>query len=426
MFKFLLCVLSVFFMSAAGNLSVRAAETEEPVNLYQDNLFGNWWGVRNRLTAVGVDVTVEYKADIWHTAAGGIGRGSNYLGNLDLKFELDNQKLLGIKGNKALIYFLNDHGGKPNANQVGSTQGIDNIEVSTNTTRLYEAWMEQSFFDGKLSVLAGLHDLNSEFMITDMAINFIKPVFQVNQEFAQTGKNGPSIFPNASLAGRVKFLPTDESYVMAAAFDGVPGNPDHPRGTRVEFNKGDGVLVIAEAGLTPAAADQGDGKPNKFALGAWAYTEKFDDLVEVDGAGNPVKQRSRGMYVSSSYQFYHDKAAGHDLGAFFLGGFGDGDTGQVDWFYATGLVGNGWMPTRPDSEVGLGLTQSHNADKYMRSVAAAGNSTDRNEYSLNLYYRDKIYSGISVEPNLQYIINPGTDPAVRNATILGLRFDINF
>ena len=98
--------------------------------------------MRGKLADMGVDVTVEYKADIWHTTSGGIGRGSNYLGSLDLKFALDNQKLLGIKGNRALIYFLNDHGGKPNANQVGSTQGIDNIEVSTNTTRLYEAWIE--------------------------------------------------------------------------------------------------------------------------------------------------------------------------------------------------------------------------------------------------------------------------------------------
>lgn len=341
--------------------------------------------MRGKLADMGVDVTVEYKADIWHTTSGGIGRGSNYLGNLDLKFALDNQKLLGIKGNRALIYFLNDHGGKPNANQVGSTQGIDNIEVSTNTTRLYEAWIEQDFFGDKLSVLLGMHDLNSEFMISDMATNFIKPVFQVNQEFAQTGKNGPSIFPNASVAGRVKYRPTEDGFVMAAAFDGVPGNPDHPRGTRAEFNKGDGGLVIAEAGLTPAAPDQGDARPNKFALGAWMYTEKFDDQIDVDGAGDPVKRRSRGMYLTSSYQFYHDKAAGHDLGAFFLGGVGDGDTGQVDWFYAAGVVGNGWMPTRADSEIGFGVTQSHNGDKYVRSVEAAGNSTERNEYSLNLY-----------------------------------------
>ena len=393
---------------------------------YEDHLLGDVGGLRGELYQSGVDVTVEYKADTWANVSGGIKRGSNYLDNLDVKFALDNEKLLGLKGNRALIYFLDNNGGKPNAHQVGSTQGIDNIEVGANTAKLYEAWMEQSFLDDKVAVLVGLHDLNSEFMVNDMTANFIKPVFQVNQEFAQTGKNGPSIFPNTSVAGRVKYTPSEESYVMAAAFDGVPGNPDHPHGTHIDFNTGDGLLLIAEAGLTPKAPDQGNSTPNKFALGAWMYTSRFDDLVVVDASGNPVKRRSQGLYLLSSYQFFHDKEEGHDLGVFFRGGKGDGNTRQVDWFYAAGLVGNGWMPARPDSEIGAGFTQSHNGDKYVQSVVASGGRADRSEYGLTFYYRDKLCNGISVEPNVEYIINPGSNPAVGDATVLGVRFDVNF
>ena len=142
----------------------------------------------------------------------------------------------------------------------------------------------------------------------------------------------------------------------------------------------------------------------------------------MDSAGDPIKKRSEGVYLLSSYQFYHDKNAGHDLGAFFRAGMGDGDTAQVDWFYATGLVGNGWMPNRPDSEIGLAFTESHNGDKYIQAVGSA----DRAESGVELYYRDVIYPGISVQPDLQYIVNPGTDPAVKNATVVGMRVDINF
>lgn len=345
---------------------------------------------------------------------------------IDVKFELDGQKLFGIKGNKSLVYFINNNGSHPNASQVGSIQGIDNIEVGTDTAKLYELWTEQSFFGETLSVLIGLHDLNSEFMVNDMTANFIKPTFQVNQEFAQSGQNGPSIFPTTSLAGRVKYLPTEESYAMAAVFDGVPGNPSRPHGTHIDLRSRDGLLLIAEAGFTPKAADQGDSAPNKFALGAWMYTKKFDDLLDVDGNGDPVKRRSEGAYLLSSYQFYHDKETRHDLGAFFRGGVGDGDSGQVDWFYATGIVGNGWMPTRPDSEIGLGFTQSHNGEKYMQSVIAASSNADRSEYGLDFYYRDTLCRGVNVQPSVQYIINPGTDTVTKNATIVGVRFDINF
>lgn len=411
--------VTMFFLAFNPAYTYAAEETKAP---YADNLLGNWDGVRSKIADAGVDITIEYKVDFWSNISGGSKRGNNYLDNLDVKFELDGEKLFGIKGNKSLVYFINNNGGKPNAHQVGSVQGIDNIETSTNTAKLYELWMEQGFFD-KFSLLLGLHDLNSEFMINDMTANFIHPTFQVNQEFAQTGKNGPSVFPNTSLAGRIKYTPTEESYMMAAAFDGVPSDPNRPHGTHIDLRARDGLLLIAEAGFTPKAADQEDNAPNKFALGVWTYTKKFDDLVDVDGADNPIKKRSDGAYILSSHQFFHDKNTGHDLGAFIRAGIGDGDTGQVDWFYATGIVGNGWMPTRGDSEIGLGFTQSHNSNKYVQSVSGVA---DNSEYGLDLYYRDKIMSGITVQPDLQYIINPSTDTVTKNATIVGIRFDINF
>lgn len=418
----------IFTLSLISGIALKstAYATEVSTDPYEDNLLAHWGGLRDRLSDAGVDVTVEYKTDVWSNLSGGIKQGNSYLDNLDIKVALDGNKLFGITGNRSLVYFLNNDGSHPNARQVGSMQGIDNIEVRTDTAKLYELWTEQSFLNEKWSVLVGLHDLNSEFMVSDMTANFMKPVFQVNQEFAQTGRNGPSIFPTTSLAGRIKYLPTDESYMMFAVFGGVAGDPNRPHGTHIDLRSRDGLLLIAEAGLTPKTADQGDSTLNKFALGAWAYTKKFDDLVDVDNARNPIKRRSEGMYLLSSYQFYHDTIAGHYLGAFFRAGTGDGNTKQVDWFYATGIVGKGWVPTRFDSEIGFGFTQSHNGDKYMRSVVAAGSSADHDEYGINLYYRDTLYSGIRIEPNVQYIINPGTDPQLGNATVIGVRLDINF
>jgi len=86
-------------------------------------------------------------------------------------------------------------------------------------------------------------------------------------------------------------------------------------------------------------------------------------------------------------------------------------------------VGNGWVPTRPDSEIGVGFTQAHNGDTYLDSVAGVAND---NEYGFELYYRDTLGRGITVQPDFQYIINPGTDTVTDNVTIFGIRFDINF
>ena len=218
-------------------------------------------------------------------------------------------------------------------------------------------------------------------------------------------------------------MPTETTYVSAAAFDGVPGDPNFPHGTHIDLRPRDGLLLVAEAGCTPKAPEGVDGTPNKFAIGGWTYTKKMDDLVDIDGSGNPIKRRMEGVYLLSSYQIYNNKEAGHDLGVFFRAGLADGNTARADWDYETGIVGHGWVPTRPDGEIALGFSQAHNSDKYMQSVSGAA---ERNEYGFELYYRDKLMKGVSIQPDLQYIINPGTNPAVKDATVVGIRLDINF
>jgi porin len=101
----------------------------------------------------------------------------------------------------------------------------------------------------------------------------------------------------------------------------------------------------------------------------------------------------------------------------------DGDTTQVDWDYTAGIVANGWVPTRPEGEIGLGISQAHNGDRYMTAQAGAA---DRNEYSYELYYRDRMCKGVSLQPDAQFVVNPGTDNTTHDALVLGARLDVAF
>jgi porin len=400
---------------AADETQTQIGETQNKTSEFQDRLSGDWNGSRSRWLASGLDVTLEYKADIWSNLSGGIKTGNNYIDNLDIIFDIDGEKMFGIQGNKARVYFINNNGGAPGVKQVGSVQGISNIEVGTNSFKLYEAWVDQSFMDDKLSILLGLHDLNTEFAVSDMSANFIKPVMQVGAEMAISGRNGPNVFPYTGLAARVKVKPSEITYVSVAAFDGVPGNPNHPRGTHISLGHKDGALLIAEAGIVPKMEGD-DGELNKLAIGVWDYTAKQDDLVPAS-----AKSRNAGVYLLGASQFYGDKE-GHKLGAFFRTGFADGDTHQVDWAYEVGLVGNGLISFRKDAEIGTAFTQSHNSDKYMSQNAGS----NRSEYGFDIYYRDTVYPGVTLQPEYQYIVNPGTVSARKNASVIGLRTDLNF
>ncbi|MFZ4126135.1 MAG: carbohydrate porin, partial [Rickettsiales bacterium] len=333
-------------------------------------------------------------------------------------FDVDSEKAFGLANNTININFLNNFGGNPNS-YAGSIEGLSSIETTPSTFKLFEFWTEQSFFEDRASVKVGLYDTNSEFFFTNMSAGFLKPTMETSQEMAQTGQNGLSAFPTTSLGARIKFIPSKDLYVQAAILDGEPGNSDRKRGTHIDFEDDDGTFQIAELGYTPNASDEG--AFNKLAVGAWRYTKKFDDVVDVDDNGDALKKDSRGVYgLASAYLYKCD--TGKTIGAFLRGGVGDGDTGQTDWSYATGLVGDGWIPSRPAGQIGLGFTQAHNGDKHMRAQDAG--TTERSEYGVEVYYSDQLMDGVNIQPDFQYIKHPGTSKTVDDAVALGLRLSV--
>jgi len=142
-----------FWLAGSGALA------DEQRDWQHSTLSGDWGGARSRMSASGLDWEIVYKSSLHFNVSGGLTSGNKYLGNLDVKLAVDGEKAWGWPGATALLYVLNNHGGKINASHVGSAQGVDNIEVATNTTKLYQAWLQQSLLDDRLSVLAGLYDL---------------------------------------------------------------------------------------------------------------------------------------------------------------------------------------------------------------------------------------------------------------------------
>jgi len=85
-------------------------------------------------------------------------------------------------------------------------------------------------------------------------------------------------------------------------------------------------------------------------------------------------------------------------------------------------VSKGLIPYRIDAEIGFAFTQARNSHSYMTANAGA----DRSEYSFNLYYSDEVLPGITLHPELQYIVNPGTISRVKNVLLGGMRVSLNF
>lgn len=420
--RYVLAIAATILFAGAGN-----AEEENP-DWDSTTLTGDWGGLRSDLSQRGVSLGFSHKSDVLANLSGGIARGTAWLGHTEASIDMDLEKLLGWDGTSAYIHYHSQLGSKFNANYVGSFMGVDNIETGTNTAQFYHAWLQKSFADDTLSVLAGLYPVDSEFYVTDTSGLFMQPPYGMANDMAQSGQNGPPVFPLGALAVRVKYTPPGgDYYVQGAVTDGVPGDPGNPQGTHVKLGSGDGMLSIMEFGHTPQEVESSSVGTeqmsfNKTAIGFWRYSTRFDDLVDVDAGSNPIQRPSQGVYflAERTLMVEADHPA-QGLSGFVRLGTASADVHQADWTASLGLQYQGLLAGRDDDIAGIAATLNHASSKY-RLLAGA----DSNEVDFEATYRAQVEPWLAVQPVLQYILHPNMDPALENVWVAGVRMEVTF
>lgn len=370
------------------------------------------------LDAPPVRFEAVYKASVWSGLSGPLRGRAAYLGNFDLKLTLAGEKLYALPGNTVFVHALHDHGSKPNR-RVGAAQGLDNIEVDTSTGKLYQLWMQQQLADDRLSVLAGLYDLNSEFYVTEAAALFVHPALGVGTDMAQSGRNGPSIFPTTSLALRLRVEPFASTYLQAAILDGVPGDPGNPRGTHVRFARGDGALWVAEAGLHTGETDS----RGKLALGYWRYTGRFDHLVDVDAGGAPSRDVSRGAYLLAEQPLWRADGRGA-ITCFARFGMASASVNEFRNALAIGAVWKGPLRGRDQDTLGLAFAGARRGDQFRRAAVLADEPVARQETAWELSYRARATDWLWLQPGLQHVVT--RLPGAARSTLAYARAELNF
>lgn len=352
---------------------------------------------RMKRTEAMLDVAAAYTADVWHNS-GGIGSGWRYLDNLDVTAELDLDAAVGWKGARVFGYVLYNNG-RSLSELTGDAQVVSNIETGVRALRLYEAWVEQDIAPGA-SVKVGLYDLNSEFDALETGALFIGSAHGIGTDISQSGESGPSIFPVTSLALRVQADVGEGLTVRFAALDGVPGDPDHPKRTAIELGHGDGALLIGEADWSKG--------PVRILAGAWGYTASFDTH---DGSGTA---KSRGAYLRG--EMVLSENADHKLSAFARGGVASGAVNPFGTFLSGGFT----LDLPGDWQLGAAIAHARTSADYRKAVVSG-----RAETALELTVAKALTPWLSIQPDLQYVIDPGAAPGVEDALAAGLRVTLS-
>ena len=387
----------------------------------------------------GVKLSLVYDGGAFANATGGARTGSTYTSNLNLQLDVDLGRMVGWPDTIVYLDGLWLQGGLPSS-LVGDAQGVSSISAP-NTVKLYEGWIQKNFSHNRVSVLAGLYDLNSEFYQLQSAGLFLNSSFGMGPEFSQSGVEGPSVFPDTALGIRIALKPVENIVIRTAVLDGVP--LDRPNGGRGAFESGDGLLIVTEAAFLDRPPLEGRRPSQRFrigrqamlgeydtklAIGGWYYTAAFDDLSETQADGQPVQHRgSSGFYALVDRLLYKNPAHPEQrLTGFLQAGIGDNRVNRFGSYLGAGLTVTGPFEARSTDEIGLGLAYARNGSHYTRAQTAQGVPVENAEKSIELTYLLQLNSWLALQPDVQYIINPNTTPALSNALAVQLRFELTF
>jgi len=353
-----------------------------------------WFGSNPAQAAeVSEAVTAElsYIAESVHNFSGGLRKGTKNEAAGTVGVTVDFEKAGFWPGATAYVEFIVNHGREPSGTLIGDFQAASNI-ADGNRTRLQQLWFEQSILDGKIAVLVGTHDLNSEFDVSGYGGLFTNSSFGIGAEIS--GNAGVSLWPEAGLALRVALHFDDRISFSAAAYDGDPA-------TRGLHNT-EGYLYIGEAAYVDGEA--------AYKLGAWRHTK-----APVQGGG----QGLTGGYVVVDQPLM--EWDGGSLGAFLQYGLAQRVAENVKTYVGGGLHVSGLIPGRGEDEAGIAFARADFSNNY-RTVNAGFKKA---ETAIEITYRAQLTDWLAIQPAFQYILSPSGDPALRNAKVGILRAEVS-
>lgn len=445
-------------LPAAANPIQAAPSSGEPSIAALLGPLGDPGGARGFLADRGIAYSLTYIGDGLSNLAGGLRRGTTYQGLLDTQIDVDLDRLAGWQGAVLHANVYQIHGRGLSRTYVGNILTVSDLEALP-ATRLYELWFEQRLFGDRASLRVGQLAADQEFLVSDYAALFLNASLGWPPVAGANLPSGGPAYPQATPGVRVDLRANDEVTLLAAVFNGDPAGPgtakDPQRRDRsgLEFRTTDPPFAIGEVQVAHGQGDDAAARPGTLKLGAWHHFGRFDDerygadgllLADPNENGPPVRHRgNNGVYAVLDQLIYREPdAPERGLGVFVRAGFAPPDRNLVGAYLDGGLTYKGLVPGRPNDGVGVAVMHARISDAVRARDRDVDVLTGRPfpvrsaETVIEATYQAVLAPGVSVQPNVQYVIRPGAGggdprsldpgPRLKDAAIVGLRGIIRY
>lgn len=370
----------------------------------------------------GVLFQFNYWGEAWLNASGGVRRGGDYEGLLKIELTLDLEKLVHWDGATLYASMLYPHGNGISYRYVHDYNLLSSIDAY-DSVRLYELWLQQTLFDGKFSIRVGQLSIDTNFAVSNNSALFLNTIFGTigTVDHDVTSPTYPVGSEGILFRGDV----TPSIYAQAMAVDDYPGlqNYDDKYGTQFGPNRSHGVLAFYEAGYIPDPPGGTAPLQASYKLGGF-----YDSQFHPDTSSGTSSHGDYGFYAVADQPLYLAPGSTKDtprgLSGFAHVSYAPDQRNPVVYYFDTGFDYTGLLPGHPTDVLGAAFSFERLGTDV--DLASGAPVISHHEHVIEITYLDNLTTWFNVQPDFQYIINPGGFGKISNAAVFGIRFNVTF
>ncbi len=383
--------------------------------LAQPQLTGNWFDARDALAGWGITPSARYGTDLMANVAGGQQRGKAYAGQLAVEVGVDMEKLAGWSGFSVGVSG-NWASGTDLSTDVGNTFAVAQV-FAGSVVRLGNLFLQQSLLDGGLDIKAGRISTGADFLTSPVDASFVNEALNPILVAVQKNLPGVTTDPNTTWGGRVIARPTGALSLAAGAFYSDPVFDQlTANGTEFGISGSAGSFVIGEAGYRLNSEKGDTGLPGRYRAGGYYDSNEYTSLTNLDRQ----QTGNYGFFLLGEQMVYREGGAGSDQGLSLFGAFIYAPQQRINplpYFASAGASYRGLVPGRDKDTAGFALYYGG----FSRDLPG-----QTYELVLEWTYAIAVARWLTVQPDFQYVINPGGRSSVGNAVVVGAQLAIEF
>ncbi|MDP2981776.1 MAG: carbohydrate porin [Candidatus Latescibacter sp.] len=335
-----------------------------------------------------------YTGEEFTNLSGGIKKGHSHRSRLDLTITIDTEKAGLWKGGELQLCYENGLGKGITREYVGDLQVLSNIDAH-DFSQISEYYIGQFFLEGRLHFKIGKQDANNDFNVTEPALDFI------NSSFGLMPNVPLPTFPNPSLGISGTCSLHESMSLGAGLYDGKGKGGSW--GFSTAFGPDPVSCAVVEYGISHSFFGAG-----KVKLGTWRHSGKYSSFTD-----NKVRSTTYGGYLILEHKMTGSIKNEHCLDSFFQYGFAPGEFNEVKNYLGFGLKISRLIGFRPNDSFGIGMARAGIGDVLCGMKC---------ETACEMYYLGAFRKAITIQPDIQYIINTGGTN--KDSLVGGIRFSL--